>query len=84
MSDEFATLEVHKSGEITVVGFGGRDVLDQVNIAACRDQIAEGFPAARLRNHHRQRLLAERDHVAYDPEMTLIAAALHDLDLTTR
>ena len=41
MSDGFATLEVFKSGEITVVGFGGRDVLDQVNIAACRDQIAD-------------------------------------------
>jgi hypothetical protein len=27
-------------------------------------------------------LLAERDHVAYDPEMIFIAAALHDLGLT--
>jgi hypothetical protein len=29
-------------------------------------------------------LLAERDHVSYDQEMIFIAAALHDLGLTTR
>ena len=40
MSDQFATLEIYKSGDVTVIGFGGRDILDQVNIAACREQIA--------------------------------------------
>jgi hypothetical protein len=29
-------------------------------------------------------LLAERDHVAYDPELVFIAATLHDLGLTRR
>ena len=32
-------LEVYKIGETTVVGFGGRDVLDTVNVAVCRDEI---------------------------------------------
>ncbi len=41
MSQGFARLEVYETGEVTVVGFGGREVLDQVNIAACRQQIAE-------------------------------------------
>ncbi len=40
MSGQFATLEIYKSGDVTVIGFGGREVLDQINIAACREQIA--------------------------------------------
>lgn len=39
MSAQFATLEVFKSGEITVVGFGDREILDQINLAACREQL---------------------------------------------
>ena len=41
MDDLFATLEIVRNGEMTVVGFGGRELLDQVNLAACRDQITE-------------------------------------------
>ena len=41
MDDLFATLEIVRNGEVTVVGFGGRELLDQVNLAACRDQIME-------------------------------------------
>lgn len=41
MSDKFALLEVKQVGDRTVIDFGGRDVLDQINIAACRDQIAD-------------------------------------------
>lgn len=40
MSNQFATLEIYKSGDVTVIGFSGREVLDQINIAACREQIA--------------------------------------------
>ncbi len=40
MSNQFATLEIYKSGDVTVIGFGDREVLNQVNIAACREQIA--------------------------------------------
>jgi anti-anti-sigma factor len=41
MAKEFATLEVAQSGDVTIIGFGGRDILDQINIASCREQIAE-------------------------------------------
>ncbi len=41
MPTNFATLEVSKLGELTVVSFGGREILDQVNIAACRLQIEQ-------------------------------------------
>ena len=32
-------LEVYRIGPTTIVGFGGRDVLDTVNIAVCREEI---------------------------------------------
>ena len=32
-------LEVYSVGPTTVVGFGGRDLLDTVNLAACRDEV---------------------------------------------
>jgi anti-anti-sigma factor len=40
MSNQFVTLEIYKSGDATVIGFGDREVLDQINIAACREQVA--------------------------------------------
>ncbi|MFM9965011.1 MAG: STAS domain-containing protein [Planctomycetaceae bacterium] len=41
MANEFATLEIVQNGEVTVVSFGGREILDQINLAACREQITE-------------------------------------------
>lgn len=32
-------LRVYKTGRLTVVGFGGCDVLDHINMADCRDEI---------------------------------------------
>jgi anti-anti-sigma factor len=32
-------LSVYKTGPLTVVGFGGQEVLDQVDIGACRNEI---------------------------------------------
>lgn len=32
-------LQVYKAGPVTVVGFGGRDVFDDTNVAACRDEM---------------------------------------------
>ncbi len=32
-------MEVYSVGPTTVVGFGGRDLLDSVNLAACREEI---------------------------------------------
>ena len=34
-------LEVYSAGELTVIGFGGRPVLDHLNLAVCRDEIVE-------------------------------------------
>lgn len=41
MANEFATLELVQNGETTIVSFGGCEVLDQINLAACREQITE-------------------------------------------
>lgn len=34
-------LEVYRAGSTTIVGFGGRDVLDTVNVAVCREEILD-------------------------------------------
>ena len=34
-------LEIYEAGELTVIGFGGAKVLDDINLAQCRDEIAE-------------------------------------------
>jgi anti-anti-sigma factor len=39
MSAATPILEVYQTGPTTVVGFGGRDVLGDVNIAACREEL---------------------------------------------
>lgn len=39
MTTEPQLLSVYKTGPLTVVGFGGQEVLDQVNIAVCRSEI---------------------------------------------
>jgi anti-sigma B factor antagonist len=35
------TLEVYKTGPLTVVGFGGVEILDQIDLAACRNEIVQ-------------------------------------------
>lgn len=39
MSDDTKILHVYQAGPLTVVGFAGQELLDQVNIATCRDEI---------------------------------------------
>lgn len=34
-------LRVYETGPLTVVGFGGAEVLDQIDLAECRDEILE-------------------------------------------
>jgi anti-anti-sigma factor len=36
-----SVLHVYSAGPVTVLGFGGRQILDQVDLAACRNQIVE-------------------------------------------
>ena len=42
-----SSLEVYQAGELTVIGFGGREVLDNMNVAECRDELV-----ALIRDHH--------------------------------
>lgn len=39
MADPKPILEVYEVGQVTVAGFGGRDVPDDVNLVACREEI---------------------------------------------
>ncbi len=39
MSEPDHILEVYQCGELTVVGFGGDTILDQINISSCRAEI---------------------------------------------
>ncbi len=39
MSDPEPILEVYQVGPTTVVGFGGREVFDEVNVALCREEM---------------------------------------------
>lgn len=32
-------LEVYEAGELTVIGFGGRQVLDRINLGECREEL---------------------------------------------
>jgi anti-sigma B factor antagonist len=34
-------MQVYETGHLTVVGFGGADPIDEIDIAGCRDQIFE-------------------------------------------
>ena len=39
MALERSELQVYETGPLTVVGFGGREILDQVNVSDCRLEI---------------------------------------------
>jgi anti-anti-sigma factor len=49
MATRSQILSVYKTGPLTVVGFGGQDVLDQIDISACRREIL-----SLLEQHHCQ------------------------------
>ncbi|MCA9028502.1 MAG: STAS domain-containing protein [Planctomycetaceae bacterium] len=39
MIPESRRLQVYEAGKVTVVGFGGEEILDNINIAECRDDL---------------------------------------------
>lgn len=41
MNQPIQNLDVYKTGETTIVGFRGREVLDQIDFAACRDELMD-------------------------------------------
>lgn len=39
LKDSKDIFQVYQTGELTVVGFGGREILDQIDLSACRAEI---------------------------------------------
>lgn len=39
MQDEQRVLKVYQTGKLTVVGFGGEEILDQISLVDCRNEI---------------------------------------------
>jgi len=74
MSAEGRELEVYQTGSLTVVGFGGQEVLDQVDIAACREELLE-----LVRKHHCEVLAFDLTGVKLIPSGLLgVLAALRN------
>ena len=70
-----STLQVYETGELTVVGFGGRDVPEDVNLANCREEIT-----SLVRANHCQTLAVDLTGVKLIPSGLLgMLASLRDL-----
>ncbi len=41
MNEERPKLQVYQTGEVTVLGFGGQEILQQLDLSECRQQITE-------------------------------------------
>jgi anti-anti-sigma factor len=41
MSSDAKELQVYRTGELTVVGFGGQQILDQIDLSTCHKQLVE-------------------------------------------
>lgn len=39
MTNNKPVLEVYQTGELTVVGFGGQEILDQIDLTGCRAEV---------------------------------------------
>jgi anti-anti-sigma factor len=39
MTGEHQLLHIYEEGPVSVIGFAGRDVLDDVNVSVCRDEM---------------------------------------------
>lgn len=70
-------LKVYEAGKLTVLGFGGRTVLDDVNVGAARDEIFE-----LLEQHGTEVLAFDLTGVAFLPSGLLgLLASLHEREL---
>jgi anti-anti-sigma factor len=75
MANEFATLEVSRDGDVTVIRFGDREILDQINVTACREQIA-----ALVQQNQPKTLAFEMTGVRFIPSGMLgLLASLKDM-----
>lgn len=68
-------LEVYEAGELTVVGFGGREILDHINLAECRDELL-----TLIREHQTKTLAIDLTGVKLLPSGMLgLLASVHRL-----
>jgi anti-anti-sigma factor len=71
------TLRVYEAGPLTVVGFGGDQSLDQINLVECREEIVE-----LLKLHNCQDLAFDLTGVRYVPSGMLgLLASLRKLNI---
>jgi len=77
MAHEEGLLTVYKAGELTVVGFGGKDTLMNLNLAQCRDELI-----ALVKEHNCKTLAFDLTGVKIMPSGTLgLMAAMRKLGI---
>lgn len=73
-------LEVYEAGLITVIGFGGRAVLDNLNLAECRDELV-----TLIRDHDCSTLAFDLTGVSFLPSGLLgLLASIDRLGVTVQ
>lgn len=77
MSLNNSVLEVYETGPLTVVGFGGREILDRIDLTECREEIV-----ALLEKHHCKVLGFDLTGVKLIPSGMLgLLASLRKMDI---
>ncbi len=73
-------LQVYEAGPVTVVGFGGRDILDDINVADCRDELVQ-----LVKDHECHTIAFDLTGVRLLPSGLLgLLASLRNMDLEVR
>jgi len=77
MKQGYQRLQVYEAGKTTVVGFGGEEILDEVNIAECRDDLL-----ALVKDHNAEIVAFDLTGVRLIPSGLLgLLASFRKLDL---
>ncbi len=77
MTDSGQILQIYSTGPMTVLGFGGREILDQLDIGACRNEII-----ALVKEHNTEKLAFDLTGVKLVPSGMLgLLASLRQLNV---
>lgn len=77
MDESGQILEVYSTGPMTVLGFGGKDILDQIDISTCREEII-----ALVKQHECEKLAFDLTGVKLIPSGMLgLLASLRQLNV---
>lgn len=77
MISQEVSLQVYEAGELTVVGFGGRDVPDDLNLAESREEIL-----TLVQSHECRKLAVDLTGVTLIPSGLLgMLASLREMDI---